>query len=98
MISSGDLKSDFSPLKKARDTISAAHPTMAPVGRTALEVALVQALLESYFTGLKDGVMVAFSQDSKDGEPYDGPLQNPTTDPGESPRPHGEGAIFERQG
>lgn len=87
MISSPELRSDFNPLKIARATIGSAHPTMAPVGRSALEVALVQALQESYFNGLRDGVLLAYSQEYKSGEPHE-PVQSPTNNSGE-----GKGAV-----
>lgn len=83
MISSTQLKSDFNPLQRARDTIKAAHPTMAPVGRTALEVGLIQGFQESYFNGLRDGVLLAYSQDYEKSEPVDGHVQSPTNNSGE---------------
>jgi hypothetical protein len=55
------------------------------VGRTALEVALVQALQESYFNGLRDGVLLAYSQDYEKSQPVDGHVQSPTNNSGEGP-------------
>jgi hypothetical protein len=83
MISSPKLQSDFNPLQKARDTIKAVHPTMAPVGRTALEVAFITALQECYFNGLRDGVLLAYSQDHEASSPYDGHVQSPPNNTGE---------------
>lgn len=88
------LKPSSNPLQAARATIRTAHPTMSSAGKTALEVALVQQLQESYFAGLRDGVILAYSQDYKDGEP----LQDSADDPGEGKRPVGESDVLPKQG
>lgn len=71
LFSSKQLKSQFNPLQIARDTIKKSNPDVAPITRVALETALMQALFESYTNGLKDGVLLAYSQDVTDGEPYE---------------------------
>lgn len=83
LITSPELRSSFNPLQKARATIKAAHPTMAAVGKTALEAALIQVLQESYLDGLKDGILLAYSQDYEEGQPYDEPVQSPANHPRE---------------
>lgn len=75
MFTSTDLSSEFNPLQLARDTIKKIHPTMVPVGKTALEIALVQALQETYFNGLRDGALLAYSQDYQESAPYEDPSQ-----------------------
>lgn len=87
MISSPRLNSEFNVLQKARDTIKTTQPEMGSVGRTALEVALVQAFNECYFNGLRDGVLLAYSQDYEEGRSRNGPLQSPANHSGKSEGP-----------
>lgn len=70
LFESTSLNSSFRPLRTARDTIKQGHPSASPIAKTALEVALVASLQESYLQGLKDGVLLAYSQDTMEGEPY----------------------------
>ena len=86
MIMSTDLRSEFNPLKMARDTISGAHPQAAPVVRTALEVALIQGFQECYFAGLKDGAMLAYSQENPPHGQLSEPLQDTANDTREGER------------
>lgn len=66
------MSSSFNPLRLARGIIGRAHPDMAPVARTALEVLLIQGFQECYLEGLKSGVLLAYSQDVDSGSPTDG--------------------------
>ena len=59
----------YSPFKAARQVVGAHHKGAAPVTKTALEVALAQALHEAYMAGIKEGVLLAYSQDVNEGEP-----------------------------
>ena len=69
LLTSAELKSFFNPLAVARDVISKTHPDSSAVARTSFEVLLMQSLWESYFAGLKDGVLLSYSQDFRPGEP-----------------------------
>jgi hypothetical protein len=42
---------------------------MSPVMKTALESLLIQGFLDAYSAGLKDGILLAYSQDVADGGP-----------------------------
>ena len=42
----------------------------APVTKTALEAFIIQALTEAYVSGMKDGVLLAYSQDVGESMPY----------------------------
>ena len=68
-VSTGQLSSRFNPLSSARDIIGKTNAGATSVTRTALEVFLMNGLWESYFQGLKDGVLLAYSQDVEEGEP-----------------------------
>lgn len=59
------LSTSFNPLAIARGIIKETAGDAAAVARTALEVLLIQGLQEAYFSGLKDGVLLAYSQDVK---------------------------------
>lgn len=63
------LADRYNPLQAARDVIKKHHKGAPPVSRTALEVALLQSVQEAYFAGIKDGVLLAYSQDFEEGEP-----------------------------
>lgn len=63
------LADAYNPLQAARDVVGPHHKDSAPVTRTALEVALIQSLHEAYMAGLKEGVLLAYSQDVNKGEP-----------------------------
>ena len=63
------LSSRFSPLSQARAIIQKTHADAAPVAKTAMEVFLMSGLWESYLQGLKDGVLLAYSQDVEQGNP-----------------------------
>ena len=65
------LAGAYNPLQASRDAIRSHQGGVAPVTKTALEVALVQALQEAYFSGIKDGVLLAYSQDFEEGEPME---------------------------
>jgi hypothetical protein len=65
------LAERFNPLQAARDTVRKTNPQAAPVTRTSLEVALLQTVQDAYFSGLKDGVLLAYSQDFEEGEPME---------------------------
>jgi hypothetical protein len=66
-----DKNRRFNPLSQARRLTGAHHKDAAAVSRTALEVALIASLQEAYFAGIKEGVLLAYSQDYKEGEPMD---------------------------
>jgi hypothetical protein len=63
------LADRYNPLQAARDVVAKHHPHDKPVVKTALEVALLQSIQEAYFSGLKDGVLLAYSQDYQEGDP-----------------------------
>jgi hypothetical protein len=63
------LANAYNPLLAARKVVGSHHKDVAPVTKTALEVALIQSLHEAYMTGLKEGVLLAYSQDVGKGEP-----------------------------
>ena len=65
------LAERYNPLQAARDTISKHHKGAKPVTKTALEIALIQSLHEAYLSGIKDGVLLAYSQDYEEGEPME---------------------------
>jgi len=67
IIKSTELKSHFNPLSEAREIASAFLPSASPEARSAVEVLLVQGLYTAYFDGLKDGVLLAYSQDVGQG-------------------------------
>jgi hypothetical protein len=88
-MTSAELTSGFDPLKRARGIIEKTNAEAAPVTRTALEVFLMAGLWDCYLQGLKDGVLLAYSQDMRPGEPLStekahGPVSdapgNPKTD------------------
>jgi hypothetical protein len=61
----------FNPIQHARNAIKQHHKGIAPVTKTALEVSLLQSIQEAYFAGIKDGVLLAYSQDKTQGEPME---------------------------
>ena len=63
------LAEHYNPLQAARDSVSRQAPTLSGVAKTALETAAIQGYLEAYFAGIKHGVLLAYSQDYKKGEP-----------------------------
>lgn len=65
------LHSAFNPLVLARGTIGKAAGDASSVAKTAMEVAFIQGLQEAYFAGLKDGVLLSYSQDVAEGAPYE---------------------------
>jgi hypothetical protein len=86
-INTGQLSSGFNPLAASRGIIKKTVDGVSPVARTALEVFLMEGLWECYLQGLKDGVLLAFSQDVERGKPIaaedmpNGPLSNATRHP-----------------
>lgn len=79
LLDTGLLASSFNPLITVRGIIGKTHAGAASVTRTALEVLLMQGMWDSYMAGVKDGVLLAYSQDVHEGEPLgevkqDGPL------------------------
>lgn len=83
---SAELTSGFDPLKRARDIIGKTNAGASPVARTALEVFLMDGLWECYLQGLKDGVLLSYSQDVQPGGPMngdsaDGPLPDASGHP-----------------
>lgn len=71
IVTASGLKDFFSPADKAREFIGKHRRDAGPVARTALEVALMQQLFDAYMTGLKEGVLLAYSQDVTEGEPME---------------------------
>lgn len=71
LFSSKELKSQFNPLRIARDTIAKSNPDVAPVTRAALEAAFIEGMLQVYTQGLKDGILLAYSQDVNEGAPHE---------------------------
>lgn len=66
---SGLIKSFFNAPDLTRSIIGKTHAGMNPVARTAFEVLLMQGMVEAYMAGVKDGVLLAYSQDVGEGEP-----------------------------
>jgi hypothetical protein len=69
--SGSQLASAFNPLAASRGIIEKTQAGASPVARTALEVLMAQSLWDSYYTGLKDGVMLAYSQDVGSSSPVE---------------------------
>ena len=63
VINLNSLNSSFNPLEQARKTLKGLGGPKSPVARTAVESFMITALLEAYQSGLKDGVLLAYSQD-----------------------------------
>lgn len=85
-VSNKQLSSRFNPLSTARSIIGKTNSGVTPLARTALEVFLMEGLWDCYLNGLKDGVLLAYSQDVEKGEPLmhgepNGPLYSPTGTP-----------------
>jgi len=84
---SSGLKSSFDPLTLSRSIIKKTHAGAAPVTRTAMEVFLMDGLWDCYLQGLKDGILLSYSQDVEQGQPLsdggkpDGSLRQPSNDP-----------------
>ena len=71
LFNSKSLTQAFNPLQHVRDALRGHNKGIAPATRTALEVALLQSVQEAYFAGIKDGVLLAYSQDKEKGEPME---------------------------
>ena len=69
LFTTASLAKTYNPLLAARKTIGPHHTEAESVTKTALELALIQSLHEAYMSGLKDGVLLAYSQDVGKGEP-----------------------------
>lgn len=67
--SASQLVSHFNPLAAARRVIGSTHKDASSVARTAFEVLLIQSMQEAYMSGLKDGALLAYSQDVGHSEP-----------------------------
>lgn len=63
------LNSSFNPTRAARGVSGKVLADLSPVARTALEAVLIEALLGSYSAGLKDGILLAYSQDISESKP-----------------------------
>jgi hypothetical protein len=81
-----ELVSGFDPLKQSRGIISKIHPGATPVARTALEMLLMNGLWDCYLQGLKDGVLMAYSQDVEQGKPLHGDKDGPLSDASGHPK------------
>lgn len=85
-MNNGQLSSRFNPLETARAIIKSTNAGATPIARTALEVFLMDGLWNCYLQGLKDGVLLAYSQDVRPGEPLttegepNGPVSNAPRD------------------
>lgn len=72
IIDTNNLNTAFNPTRIARAvTAKGIGVDMSPVARTALEALLITALLDSYSAGLKDGILLAYSQDVGDSKPLE---------------------------
>lgn len=72
VIDTRTLNSSFNPVRVARAVTGKGLPSdMSPLAKTALEGLLISALLEAYSGGLKDGILLSYSQDVADGKPTD---------------------------
>ena len=60
----------FNPLSIVRGVVSKTHQDATPLTRSAMETFLLQGLLDAYMAGVKDGVLLAYSQDVTETEPY----------------------------
>lgn len=63
------LNTAFNPTRIARSVSGKSFSDMAPVAKTALEGLLIEALMSAYSAGLKDGILLAYSQDVHDSKP-----------------------------
>lgn len=59
----------YSAVSHAQKIAEAHTKGMSPVGKVSVTMSLIQPLQEAYFAGMKDGVLLAYSQDIKEGEP-----------------------------
>lgn len=71
MFDGPQLASHFNPLAGARSTTQTHHKGFTPVAKTALEMALIQNMHDAYLAGLKDGILLAYSQDYTEGAPME---------------------------
>lgn len=71
LFSGHSLSDRFNPLQAARDTLKKSDKTSSGVTRVAMETALMQGMLDAYFAGVKDGVLLAYSQEHEEGEPME---------------------------
>jgi hypothetical protein len=73
------LNSSYQPVKTARGIIGKAHPGATPVTKSALEVLMIQGFQDIYMAGLKDGILLAYSQDVRPGGPIETQPRTPST-------------------
>lgn len=71
LFSGPSLTDRFNPLQAARDTLRKSDQSSTGVARVAMETALMQGILDAYFAGVKDGVLLAYSQDHEEGDPME---------------------------
>lgn len=71
VIDTKHLNSSFNPTRMARIATNKSVQDISPVAKTALEALIIQSLLEAYSAGLKDGILLAYSQDVEDGKPLE---------------------------
>ena len=69
VVNLNSLSSNFNPLKTARDAARGITQGASPVAQNAMEVLATQGYLEAYLAGMKDGLILAYSLDVKDGGP-----------------------------
>jgi hypothetical protein len=61
----------FNPLQHTRNALKNHHKGISQVTKTALEVALLASVQEAYLAGIKDGVLLSYSQDKSEGVPME---------------------------
>jgi hypothetical protein len=72
IINLNTLGSAFDPLRTARGMIKGTAPGASPVAKTALEMLAIQGYVDAYVQGMKDGILLAYSQDVDPGGPMGG--------------------------
>lgn len=63
------MNASYNPLRGAFEAVKSDGRDLSPVAKAAASVAFMPALQDAYLQGVKDGILLAFSQDVKEGEP-----------------------------
>lgn len=71
VIDTRNLNSAFNPTRAARVVTGKSVKDLSPVAKTALEALIITSLLDAYSAGMKDGILLAYSQDVADGKPME---------------------------
>ena len=71
VIDTRNLNSSFNPTRLARSITGKSMRDLSPVARTAIEAFIIASFHEVYTAGMKDGILLAYSQDVEEGVPLD---------------------------